>query len=112
MYRQKKNLISEKNPALIIRHLVLPNHVANSLDALEAIKNICTNQVYISLMSQYFPVHKAVQIPELNRTLQSVEYEIVLSELEDLEFENGWTQDLESNDYYQPDFGKDNPFEK
>lgn len=112
MYRQKKSAISEENPALIIRHLVLPNHVANSLDVLESIYTICTNQVYISLMSQYFPVYKACANSQINRTINETEYDIVLDTMDELGFENGWTQELQSNDYYQPDFNKENPFEK
>ncbi|MCQ2605558.1 MAG: 4Fe-4S cluster-binding domain-containing protein [Bacteroidales bacterium] len=111
MYRQKKDVISEENPALIVRHLVLPNHIANSLEALEQIEQTCSNKVFISLMSQYNPVYKALEISSINRTLQSVEYDMVLDKLDELGFENGWTQLLESNDYYQPDFDKDNPFE-
>ena len=111
MYRQKKESISDENPALIIRHLVLPNHVANSLDVLQTIADICGNNVFISLMSQYFPVYKALKNDTINRTLTETEYEIVLVMLDDLNFERGWTQLLDSNDYYQPDFGKGNPFE-
>ena len=111
MYRQKKESISDENPALIIRHLVLPNHVANSLDVLQTIADICGNNVFISLMSQYFPVYKALKNDTINRTLTETEYEIVLDMLDDLNFERGWTQLLDSNDYYQPDFGKGNPFE-
>lgn len=111
MYRQKRNVISETNPALIIRHLVLPNNVENSLRALELIANECSTDVYISLMSQYFPVHKALNDSTINRTLTKQEYDLVLDKLDELGFENGWTQLLESNDFYQPDFDKDNPFE-
>ncbi len=111
MYRQKKDVLSDENPALIIRHLVLPNHVANSLEALELLEKTCTNKVFISLMSQYSPVYKALEISSINRTLQVSEYDFVLDKLEELGFENGWTQLLESNDYYQPDFDKENPFE-
>ncbi len=111
MYRQKKAYISEDNPVLIVRHLVLPNHVANSLDVLQTIADICGNNVFVSLMSQYFPVYKALENTSLNRSLTEIEYNIVLDMLDNLNFERGWTQLLESNDYYQPDFGKENPFE-
>ncbi len=111
MYRQKKDVISEENPALIIRHLVLPNHTANSLRILKTIAEICGNNVFVSLMSQYFPVYKALYDNSINRILTDDEYNRVLQKLDDLGFENGWTQLLESNDYYQPDFDKENPFE-
>lgn len=112
MYRQKKDVISEENPALIIRHLVLPNCTANSLQILKAIAEICGNNVFVSLMSQYFPVYKALNDSTINRTLTNDEYNRVLEKLDDLGFENGWTQLLDSNDYYQPDFTRENPFEE
>ena len=111
MYRQKKSHISEDNPALIIRHLVLPNHVENSLAALKIIARECSTEVFVSLMSQYFPVYKALEIKNINRTLTAAEYNRVLDFLDELGFERGWTQLLDSNDYYQPDFTKENPFE-
>ena len=110
MYRQKKDVISDENPALIIRHLVLPNNVDNSLRVLRLIAEECSTNVFISLMSQYFPVYKALNDNEICRTLTKDEYDVVLDELDSLGFERGWTQELESNDYYQPDFNKDNPF--
>ena len=111
MYRQKKTHINDNNPALIIRHLVLPNHVENSLAALKMIARECSINVFVSLMSQYFPVYKALEIKKINRTLTTAEYNRVLDLLEELGFERGWTQLLDSNDYYQPDFTKENPFE-
>lgn len=111
MYRQKKNVLSEANPALIIRHLVLPNHLDNSLAVLQLIADECSTDVFLSLMSQYFPVYKALNETTINRTLSSKEYDVVMDRLDSLGFERGWTQLLESNDYYQPDFTKEKPFE-
>ena len=111
MYRQKKTQIKDENPTLIIRHLVLPNHVENSLAALKIIARECSTEVFVSLMSQYFPVYKALEIKNINRTLTAAEYNRVLDFLDELGFERGWTQLLDSNDYYQPDFTKKNPFE-
>ena len=111
MYRQKKSQIKDENPALIIRHLVLPNHVENSLAALKMIAKECSTDVFVSLMSQYFPVYKAMEIKKINRAITTTEYNRVLDVLDELGFERGWTQLLESNDYYQPDFTKENPFE-
>ena len=110
MFRQKKSVLTDENPALIIRHLVLPNHVDNSIKVLEQIAEKISTDVYISLMSQYFPVYKALEVGEINRTLTNKEYDVVLDKLDELGFERGWTQQLDSNDYYQPDFDKENPF--
>ncbi|MBR5434931.1 MAG: hypothetical protein IK117_10905 [Bacteroidales bacterium] len=111
MYAQKKTVLSDENPALIIRHLVLPNHVENSLNVLKMIAE-CSTDVFVSLMSQYFPVYNALNHKDINRTLSTSEYNRVLDALDELGFERGWTQLLESNDYYQPDFSKDNPFKE
>ncbi|MCQ2958719.1 MAG: radical SAM protein [Bacteroidales bacterium] len=111
MYRQKKNVLSENNPVLIIRHLVLPNHVENSIKALDLIAENISVDVFVSLMAQYFPVYKALKNDSINRILTKQEYYFVLDKLDELGFENGWTQLLDSNYYYQPDFNKENPFE-
>lgn len=110
MYRQKKSVLNDENPALIIRHLVLPNHVDNSLNVLNLLAKEISTDVFVSLMSQYFPVYKALELRDINRTLSNTEYDLVLEKLDDLWFERGWTQQLDSNDYYQPDFDKENPF--
>lgn len=112
MYAQKKTVLSDENPALIIRHLVLPNHVENSLNVLKMIAEECSTDVFVSLMSQYFPVYNALNNKYINRTLSTNEYNRVLDALDELGFERGWTQLLESNDYYQPDFSKSNPFKE
>lgn len=111
MYRQKQGVISDENPALIIRHLVLPNYIDNSLQVLQRIAEECSTKVFVSLMSQYFPVYNALKYNLIDRPLKSGEYDVVLKKLDLLGFERGWTQELESNDYYQPDFSKKNPFE-
>lgn len=89
---------------LIIRHLVLPNHIENSKKVLKWIKENIDNEVYLSLMAQYFPSYKALEIKDINRKLNLEEYE----EIEDYVFElnfNGYIQDLEENEeQYVPDF--------
>ena len=60
MYRQKgSTLITGANnyaeSGLIIRHLVLPGYVDNSLAVLRFIANEISTNVHISLMSQYYP---------------------------------------------------------
>lgn len=97
MFRQVGNLqlndgIVKKG--LLIRHLVLPENRAGTAGVLLWIaKNI--KNVYISLMSQYFPAHKAGSIPGLNRKIFASEYDEALSALEEASLENGWVQPLE-----------------
>ena len=49
---------------IIIRHLVLPNHILNSRRVLKWI-NDNMNDVYVSVMAQYFPTYKAKEIDDI-----------------------------------------------
>lgn len=96
---------------LIIRHLVIPGHVENSLSVLRTIAEKISTGVFISLMSQYHPTEYVKEIPDLNRTLYPDEYQKVVEEMERLGFRKGYIQDLSSTTHYNPDFSKGNPFE-
>ena len=89
---------------LIIRHLVLPNDIATSEETLRWIANELDNRVTLSVMSQYYPTHKAVTTELLDRRIRESEYNKVLRLLDTFGFENGWAQEFESQDYYKPDF--------
>ena len=58
---------------MIIRHLVLPNHILNSRRVLKWI-NDNMNDVYVSVMAQYFPTYLAKEDSFLNRKLTKREY--------------------------------------
>ena len=90
---------------MIIRHLVLPNHILNSRRVLKWI-NENMHDVYVSVMAQYFPTNKAKDISELNRKLTQEEYDEIEQFVFDLELD-GYMQDLEENEeQYVPDFEK------
>jgi len=114
MYHQKgstlvvnENGVTEKG--LIIRHLVLPGDIGNSLNVLHDIAGISTS-IAVSLMAQYWPSPEVSGHPSLDRILSPEEYEIVKTELENLGFYKGWVQEMESSDNYKPDFESDMPF--
>lgn len=113
MLRQVGNLTMTKDEiakrGVIVRHLILPNNLENSLKVLEYIKEI-DKDIYIYLMSQYEPVYRAKDFPEINRNITKKEAEKVFDYLVRLGLENGWVQELESHSYLLPDFTKDNPF--
>jgi putative pyruvate formate lyase activating enzyme len=116
MYRLKSStlIINEEGQAesgLIIRHLVIPGYVENSLAVLRTIAEQISTGVYISLMSQYHPTEHVRVIPELNRGLYPEEYQRVVDEMERLGFRKGYFQQLDSSIHYRPDFSKENPFE-
>ena len=87
----------------VIRHLILPGHVDNSLKVLDWIgANFAPGEVLVSLMRQYTPMGN-LSAP-LDRRVTDEEYEAVLSwmYLNDLE---GFTQEAEAADsVYIPDF--------
>lgn len=113
MFRQVGNLKLNKEgiaqKGIIVRHLILPNNIENSFKVLDCIKEI-DKDIYVNLMSQYEPVHKAKDFPEINRNITKREYEKVFDHLISLGLENGWTQDIKSHSALLPDFTKENPF--
>ncbi len=96
---------------LIIRHLVLPNDIAGSRESMQWIHDALGPHTTISLMSQYFPTHKALSTPLLDRKVRESEFERVLRTLERLGMERGWAQEYGSSEYYRPEFARrDAPF--
>ena len=87
----------------VIRHLILPGHVDNSLRVLDWIgETFAPGQVLVSLMRQYTPMGN-LPAP-FDRRVTEEEYQAVLSwmYLNDLE---GFTQEAESADHgFIPDF--------
>jgi len=95
------NGIIEKG--VIVRHLVLPNNIENSKKVLKWIKENLPKEVYISIMAQYFPTYKAKEIDDLNRKLTKEEWEEIQDYINELEFENGYVQELgEHEEEYVP----------
>ena len=88
---------------VIIRHLILPGHVENSLKVLDWIgETFAPGEVLVSLMRQYTPMPGMV--PPLDRPITEEEYDSVLSWmfLNDIE---GFTQEAESSTTaFIPDF--------
>lgn len=114
MYRQVgSELVMENNilkRGLLIRHLILPNDIAGSYDTLKFISEL-DDKINISLMSQYYPVHKALTSDLLSRNIREREYEKVLDYLDNLNLKNGFLQEFESENYYRPDFkNREEPF--
>lgn len=107
MYRQvgipQLNEKGIMQKGLMIRHLILPNQIENSKKVLKWIKENMNNNIYVSIMAQYFPTYKARELDELNRKLTKEEYEKVENYLYELELENGYIQELgEHEEEYVP----------
>lgn len=108
MYRQTgKAVFNDEGimqKGMIIRHLVLPNHVLNSRRVLKWI-NENMHDVYVSVMAQYFPTYKAKEIDDINRKLTKEEYEQIENYLYRLDLENGYIQELgEHEEEYVPNW--------
>lgn len=99
---------------LIIRHLVLPNGLAESERIFRFIAEELSPKVHISLMSQYYPTNKAYKEILLDRKLRISEYEKAIDLLDKYGLVNGWIQEMESNEYYRPHFNENRiePFKK
>ncbi|MFO8184439.1 MAG: radical SAM protein [Candidatus Aegiribacteria sp.] len=78
---------------LLVRLLVLPGGVSGTERTLEFLAKELGTGVFISLMSQYYPAHRARRFPPLNRRLMPEEYASAVRVMEELGFENGWVQD-------------------
>ena len=107
MYKQvgapKLNEDGIMQKGLMVRHLVLPNNIENSKQILKWIKENIDNNVYISIMAQYFPTYKAQNVDELNRKLTQAEYDEIENYLYNLDIENGYIQELgEHEEEYVP----------
>lgn len=59
---------------LMIRHLVMPNRVSGTGKAMEWIGANLPKDTYVNLMSQYRPVFRAFEFPEIARRITPEEY--------------------------------------
>ncbi len=94
---------------LLVRHLILPGHRADSRDILKALADL-SREIPLSLMAQYRPCFKAGKVPAIDRPLHPHEYREIMDLAQQLEFEEVFIQEMESADLYYPDFTREHPF--
>lgn len=70
---------------LLIRHLILPDGLADSKEILRFIQAELSHDVLVNLMGQYFPAHRAASYQELSRRISSREFQELISYSRDLE---------------------------
>ncbi len=96
MYRQVGDLeISDDGIAtrgLLVRHLVLPDNIAGSEKIFRFLAEEVSPETFVSLMSQYFPAHKAVSMAKINRRILKNEYAAALDAFEHAGLGNGFVQ--------------------
>lgn len=107
MRRQQPNDIFDGDfimkKGVLARHLVLPSQTEDSKKVLDFLKSLDEN-IYVSLMSQYFPPRQ-LEYDELNRRLTQKEYDEVFHHFQKIGLHNGFIQDVESAiEDYVPSF--------
>lgn len=109
MRRQVGKDILDKNGILqkgiILRHLVLPGQYKDSFLVLDWVRENLGADSFVSLMSQYTPMHKAAEYPPLSRKLTTFEYEKVVDHFFQIGLKNGFMQKRSSaTSAYTPHF--------
>lgn len=95
------NGIIEKG--VIVRHLVLPGYIENSKKVLLWIKENLPDDIYVSVMAQYFPTYKAKEDKIINRKLIKEEWQEIEDYVQEIGIENGFIQELgEHEEEYVP----------
>lgn len=78
MHRQVGDLKTDKNKiayrGLLVRHLVLPENLAGTEEAVRFLVEEISPHTAVNVMRQYRPAYKAYDYPPLNRPLRSSEY--------------------------------------
>jgi putative pyruvate formate lyase activating enzyme len=116
MYRQVGDLQVDKRgtaqKGVIVRHLVLPNDLAETREVIRLLANEVSPDITISLMAQYHPSYRAGEYPLLSRPVTFNEYSKALGYLDQFKLSSGFSQQMNAPEYYLPDFYKeDHPFE-
>jgi len=78
MHRQVGDLLLDERGiayrGLLIRHLVMPNGVADTEEVMAFIARELSPHSYVNVMAQYRPLYKAYQFPEISRRITADEY--------------------------------------
>lgn len=109
MYRQVgpvKIKDDRMEQGLLLRHLILPGQIDNSLGVLDWVADhFRPGEILFSLMSQYVPMGRARTMPGFDRPITELEYDAVLSYMELLGITDGYTQDFQAaTEEYIPDW--------
>lgn len=106
MFRQAGHFDEGVCWGLIVRLLVLPDNIAGIWESLCFIALELSPRIPVSLMSQYHPVHRAGEFPELNRFITFSEYREALKMARSLGFDTIYTQKLDPARHLMPDFSR------
>ncbi len=81
---------------VIVRHLVLPGCIYDSMQVIKYLYETYGNDIYISIMNQYTPMAPAEDFPELKRKVTDAEYDEVVEYALSIGVENGFIQEGET----------------
>lgn len=108
MVRQTGKPVIENNimkKGVIVRHLLLPNHLEDSKKIIKYLHDTYSENIYISIMNQYTPIKKFDKYTELNRTLTNKEYDELVNYACDLNITQAFIQEGETcKESFIPDF--------
>lgn len=91
----------------LVRHLLLPGAVWDSMKVLDYLYQTYRDQIFISIMNQYTPMPGLDQTPELDRKVTNAEYEAVIDHALALGIENAFIQEGDvAEESFIPDFGR------
>jgi putative pyruvate formate lyase activating enzyme len=95
---------------VIVRHLVLPGHVAETRQALEWFAAELAGRALLSLMFQYTPIPSRPLAAPFDRMTSSEEHAEALAMLEELGIDDGFYQEPVPDGSWLPDFTRARPF--
>ncbi len=108
MFRQTGEAVFDEEgimlKGVIVRHLMLPGEIENTLDVIDWVADEFDNNVVFSLMSQYTP-NENCEFSNLKRTVSHQEYARAVDYMYLVGLENGYVQDFSSaKKEYTPPF--------
>ena len=87
MHRQVSDLVLDENhravKGLIVRHLIMPERVAGTREAMNFLVNEISKNTYVNIMDQYHPCGDISDFPELARKITSEEFQEALDEVKE-----------------------------
>lgn len=90
---------------MIVRHLTLPSARRDSIEIIKWLENnFKTDEIMVSLMSQYTPFYKSCEHKEINRRISTFEYNFVLDEVERSGFVGYCQEKSSAKEEYTPQF--------
>jgi putative pyruvate formate lyase activating enzyme len=90
---------------LMLRHLVLPGAQADSRRIVDWVLDNLPATIYLNLMSQYTPLGRAAEYPDLSARVSPDEYDALVEYAIARGLENGFIQEMDSaSSDYVPDF--------